>query len=139
MRRNGGARELSLGLQIADLAVHFPQFRFERNAMSWLGHLQPTESSPNYRIKISYRPPRVPQTWVLNPVPQSDAKHRYSDTSLCLYDHRVGEWNPGLFLSETIVPWTAEWLFYYEAWLIDPDKRWFGPEAPHGAIKSPSR
>jgi len=139
MRRSNGARAISLGLQIADLTAHFSQFRFVRSSMSWFGYLQPTDNSPNYRIKISYCPPGVPKTWVLDPVPHSDAKHRYTDLSLCLYDHRIEEWHSGLFLSETIVPWTAEWLFYYEAWLIDPEGRWFGPEASHGVIKSPSR
>lgn len=139
MRRNGGATPISLGLQIADLARRFPEFRFERAAMSWYGHLQPADDSARYRIKLTYRPPNSPKVWVRDPALHPKARHRYDDDSLCLYDPRVGEWHPGLFLSETIVPWTAEWLFYYEAWLVDPERRWFGPEAPHGRVKHPAR
>ena len=123
--------KLTLGQQIADLSVHFPQFRFHRGTMSWVGHLQPTDTSPTYRIRITYRSPHAPKTWILDPPVHKEAKHRYSDNTLCLYDHRAGEWHAGMFLSETIIPWTAEWLYFYEAWLIDPEKRWFAPEAPH--------
>jgi len=39
--------------------------------------------------------------------------------SLCLYDPRKGEWQPDQPIAETIIPWAAEWLFFYEGWLID--------------------
>lgn len=132
-------RNISLGLQIADMARRFPGFRFQRPAMSWYGHLQPAEDAARYRVAVTYRPPKCPKVWVRDPKPHADAPHRYSDRSLCLYDPRVGEWHPGLFLSETLVPWTAEWLLYYEAWLVDPERRWFGPEASHGPRKQPAR
>lgn len=138
-RRKGGPRPIPLGLQIANMAVRFPGFRFDRKTMSWHGHLQPAPDSPRYRLELGYRPPRSPQVWVRSPALHPDAKHRYADGSLCLYDPRVGEWHRGLFLSETIAPWAAEWLFHYEAWLVDPQKRWFGPEAPHGPLKRPAR
>jgi len=139
MRRKGGARPIPLGLQIANMAIWFPGFRFDRTTMSWHGQLQPAPASPRYRVELGYRPPRSPKVWVRSPALHPDAKHRYPDGTLCLYDPRVGEWHPGLFLSETIAPWAAEWLFYYEAWLADPQKRWFGPEAPHGPLKRPAR
>ncbi len=139
MLRNGGARSIPLGLQIANMAVQFPGFRFNHQAMSWFGYLQPTPDSPHYRIRIGYRPPCSPRVWVRDPLIHPDAKHRYDDGTLCLYDPRVGDWHPGLFLSETIASWAAEWLLYYEAWLVDPQKRWFGPEAPHGPLKRPAR
>lgn len=44
-----------------------------------------------------------------------------------------------MFLAQTIVPWAAEWLFYYEVWLEDPEDRWFGPEAPHSDKKERPR
>lgn len=139
MRRRGGAQPIPLGLQIADMAVRFPGLCFHRRQRSWYGDLQPTPESPQYRVRISYRLPLSPKVWVRHPEIHPDAKHRYADSSLCLYDPRVGEWHPDLFLSQTIVPWTAEWLFYYEAWLLDTQKRWFGPEAPHGPLKRPGR
>jgi hypothetical protein len=36
---------------------------------------------------------------------------------LCLYLPRTGEWHRSMMISETIVPWTVLWLFYFEEWL----------------------
>ena len=36
-----------------------------------------------------------------------------------------------MYVHETIVPWTAEWIVFYELWKITGE--WLGPEAPHGA------
>lgn len=33
---------------------------------------------------------------------------------LCL--HTDGEWRPTMYIADTIVPWTIEWLAAYEAW-----------------------
>ncbi|MDZ4258235.1 MAG: hypothetical protein U0974_02510 [Gemmatimonadales bacterium] len=45
--------------------------------------------------------------------------------------YRPGEWrwNSSASLAETIVPWAALWLYYYEAWQVTGV--WYGPEAPH--------
>jgi hypothetical protein len=34
---------------------------------------------------------------------------------LCLY--RYQEFNSYKYLSKTIIPWTVEWLYFYELWL----------------------
>jgi hypothetical protein len=36
---------------------------------------------------------------------------------LCLYMPRTCEWTSSARIDETIVPWTALWLFYFEEWL----------------------
>jgi hypothetical protein len=131
MRTKGGKYPLSLGLQVLGMRQRFPDFRFEHKTMSWYGSLQPSDESPDYRIKITYRVPRNPQVWVLRPSIDPRAKHRYNDGSLCLHYPPDGDWHPGYFIANTIVPWTAEWLCYYEAWQVDPEQRWFGREAPH--------
>ncbi|WP_231502518.1 hypothetical protein [Herbaspirillum sp. RV1423] len=43
--------------------------------------------------------------------------HDGKGTKLCLWRPRYGEWRPSMKLSETYVPWTAEWLLYFEHWL----------------------
>jgi hypothetical protein len=35
------------------------------------------------------------------------------------------------FIHEKIIPWTAEWLVYYE--IFKRTGQWIGPEAPHGS------
>jgi len=36
---------------------------------------------------------------------------------LCLSLPGTGEWSPAKRISETIVPWTYLWLWYFEEWL----------------------
>ncbi len=127
-------------LQIARMRQLFPGFIYRASrGPAWYGTLRPDGRSPEYRVKLEYRLGTAPKVWVLNPEIDKAAPHRYDDLSLCLYYPRHGEWNPGMFLAETIVPWAAQWLFFYEAWLVDPDGRWLGPEAPHGAKKEKPR
>ena len=56
--------------------------------------------------------------------------HIYRNGTLCLYDPRERPWSNRDNLHETVIPWTAEWLVYYELFLISGE--WHGPEAPHG-------
>ena len=42
--------------------------------------------------------------------------HTFPGDKLCL--HLPGEWSPKMYISHTTIPWTSEWLFYYEIWLI---------------------
>lgn len=37
---------------------------------------------------------------------------------LCLWKPRYGEWDWSMKLSETYLPWTVEWLWYFEDWLL---------------------
>jgi hypothetical protein len=127
-------------LQIFRMRQLFPQFAYKSDKKpAWYGTLRPTPESPEYRLKLEYRSGKSPKVWILSPEVRPDAPHRYRDRSLCLYYPRYGEWHPGMFLAETIVPWAAEWLFFYEVWLEDPDGRWFGPEAPHDRKKERPR
>ena len=40
---------------------------------------------------------------------------------LCLYLPRTYEWQSWMRLDQTIAPWTALWLFYFEEWLASDD------------------
>jgi len=73
--------------------------------------------------------PIVPKVWVTYPPIRPDAPHRYPDHSLCLYYPDDGSWHPDAGISKTIVPWTAEWLLFYEYWL--QTGIWWGVEVPH--------
>lgn len=41
-----------------------------------------------------------------------------------LYDPAKDEWDHSMLISETIVPWTLDWLACYELWLMTG--RWTG-------------
>jgi len=43
---------------------------------------------------------------------------------LCLYLPRTYEWQSWMRLDQTVVPWTALWLFYFEEWLVSD--KWKG-------------
>lgn len=43
--------------------------------------------------------------------------HEGSGTRLCLWWPKAREWLPQMKLVDTFIPWTAEWLLYYELWL----------------------
>ncbi len=110
----------------------FPGFRYSWRTSTWIGYLQPSPSSSRYRVQIVYHGTGRPVVHVLEPKISDDAPHTYPDGSLCLY-YKDGTWTQAKMLAETILPWTAEWLFFYEYWLSTG--KWLGPEAPHGRTK----
>jgi hypothetical protein len=59
----------------------------------------------------------------------------YSSGDLCLY--LPGEWNESMLLAATILPWTSQWLFYYELWLITG--HWMGTGHDHPVADPASR
>lgn len=43
--------------------------------------------------------------------------HKGKGTKLCLWLPDKREWHSSMKLSETFVPWTVQWLWYFEDWL----------------------
>jgi hypothetical protein len=119
--------------QDAMIRNRFPQFQYSRTQQAWTGTMKPSDQSPEYRVKITYCQAASVKVHVISPAIKSDAPHRYHDDSLCLYHPHDKSWNSRKHIAETIIPWTAEWLFYYERWLVT--KHWDGPEAPHDSVK----
>ena len=130
-RGKGGRKLLTLQLQMIRIRQLFPQFTYRAGKKpAWYGTLQPTPESPEYQLKLEYRSGKSPKVWVLSPEVHPKAPHRYKDRSLCLYYPRHSEWHPGMLLAETIIPWAAEWLFFYEVWLEDPEAGGSGRRHP---------
>jgi len=128
-------RVLSIGLQAGRMVSAFPSFRYSRHGdlLVWRGCLQPLECAPNYRVRIEYEfngaKSRQPKAFIEAPPLRSDAPHRYSSGNVCLHYPPDGNWTPNHFVSQTIVPWTAEWLAFYEIWR--KTGIWYGPEKEH--------
>lgn len=90
-------------------------------------HLSPSAVSRIYTCDLHVRPgASPPEMIVLQPDLKSLASgkslphiypYRGSGTRLCLWRPGKREWNPTMKLSETYVPWTLEWLWYFEDWL----------------------
>lgn len=92
-----------------------------RNRLRWSTEIQPTSLSETYTISLSYSLEKSPRVFVEKPelIDRDGTRipHRYRDGSLCLYLPGAGEWQRHMYLAETILPWTSEWLLHYEIWL----------------------
>ena len=93
----------------------------------------PTEFSRDYRCQLRLFPTSIPNMLVLEPdlkVLAAGRKlphvypHDGTGTSLCLWHPKSYEWSPAMRLDETYLPWTAEWLDYFEHWLATDE--WTG-------------
>lgn len=129
-----GNNNITVGMQVNAMRSRFPQFEYKRvnQKPTWIGYLQPTENSPKYQIKVEYGG-SAPKVWVLSPALVESAPHRYSDKSLCLYYPQDRSWTPQKYICSTVIPWTAEWLAFYEIWCVT--EVWYGEEAPHSGKK----
>lgn len=122
----------------------------------WEGDLTPV--SQPYRVRIvDHRGmddgrlsfvSHSPSVRVLSPLslreeePHVSVPHLYGahddprGAELCLFHPSSREWNDYMLLADSIVRWSAEWLFYYEMWHVTGS--WGGDEAPHGTPPSTS-
>jgi len=110
----------SLAQQAFALRGRFPEVTADLTPtrLIWKGKLQPTALSRSYTVEITYRLQRVPVVKVLSPPlesrPSEPLPHVYSDGTLCL--NQSDEWTPDMFIVDSTLPWTAEWLINYEIW-----------------------
>ena len=147
----------SVASQSALILRDFPSFRevFDVGfAGCWEGELTP--NARPYRISILYFPffryecgaiqgARI-SVRVVSPTIGFDPRatgerppHIYIDDdrsgfSLCLYDPCEDNWRSASSIAETIIPWAAEWLFFFEAWALTGI--WFGGDALHKEVDS---
>lgn len=126
MRR--GARPLTLMEQFIDTRNHFRGVTYSRGSIAL--PLRPTSLSPTYRVRIDYKPEKSPKVYVVAPTLVGNPPHVYKGGHLCLYWH---EYDNSMGFGETIVPWTAEWLYFYELWQVRGE--WLAPESPHKGPK----
>ncbi|KAA9341141.1 hypothetical protein [Larkinella humicola] len=107
-------------------AVH----RFSRKLIS-TGYIQPTEYSIIYKVRLEYPVWGIPKMYVLEPhIVQSVDIHIYSQGHLCLFHPAETPWKDTYHISDTIIPWTAEWLVFYELYQINGGI-WLGKSIHH--------
>lgn len=126
---NASRHKFTAAEQLASLNHYFPSGRMialRRDYFEWTIQMHPTEISQEYRMLLRYsgsesRPAKI---YVLEPKIQEPKSildiHMFSDKSLCLYypsDDASKKWSKEKLISQTLMPWAAEWLFYYEVWL----------------------
>lgn len=107
--------------QVSHVKMFFPRFSawIKNGELISVGELQPTPLSDTYRVRIKYRVGKTPQVHVLSPAlmrPDGvSLPHVYPGERLCL--HLPKEWTNDHSLGRHLIPWIAEWLFFYESWI----------------------
>lgn len=118
---------LPLAVQLASLRVQNAHGfgRVERSKLTWQFDAQPTPISRSYQLRLDYRLHEAPKIFVLEPrlTMLSEGRrvpHLYDQEQgrLCLYLPGTGEWHSRRLLADTMVPWAALWLLYFEEWLV---------------------
>jgi hypothetical protein len=132
---------LSVDEQDAAIRRLFPDFRLTAHADwigVWEGPVRP--ASKTYTIRIVYFRRRFFDGWylsnhyvtvhVIDPVigktmrDGDDLPHIYWNDrapdwpALCLWDPDEMYWDPEMSIATTIIPWTSEWLLFFEYWQI---------------------
>ena len=104
----------------------------ENNQLIWCAKVKPTVLSKEYTVMITYKLWESPKVWVigeaLEKLDSKDFPHKFKVDKenkmvrICLYMY--DEFNSHKVLANTIVPWTIEWLYFYEIWLATGE--WLG-------------
>jgi hypothetical protein len=119
-------KPISIAVQELHLKKVFPNsvVKTSRNAfLTWLGVLTPSSLSIGYRIFLKYDKYKDISVYILDPKlvlakGEKFLPHVYStqEQKICLFYRRANEWDSSMLLTNTIIPWTSEWLYHYEIW-----------------------
>lgn len=94
------------------------------------GEIQPTPDCEKYKIRIEYVPGKLPMVYVKAPsIPDSNEIHIYREGFLCLFDPAETNWKDTHKLTEFTIPWTIEWILFYELWKLSG--KWEGRASNH--------
>jgi hypothetical protein len=136
LRSNNGEKYRKSVCEELLIKRRFPLFNCKIHGKELIcrGRLKPTEHSEEYRIEVAYEPWGSPDIRILTPkIEPKKELHFYSSGTLCLYDWREQPWQDRWHLADTVIPWTAEWLLYYEIYLLTG--KWLGKSAPHASAR----
>lgn len=135
---------LPITAQRTRITMLWPNFRFGHQGKPgqggrWVGEVRPQFT--RFLIELKYTLFDMPEVRVLRPalvrLPDNDEgalPHVYppaDDPVLCLFDPNANEWDAGMYLAETTIPWSFDWLACYELWLMTG--RWTGG-GRHGSL-----
>ena len=121
-------KKITLPIQGLLLKSTYPESKIfiKNNCLIWYGEIKPTPFSHVYKIKIICNRGKKPKIFLcgehIEGIEKNDFPHNYhkdkkkQEVHLCL--NMPHEFNYSLRIVDTIIPWTQEWLFYYEIWLI---------------------
>ncbi|HMR87748.1 MAG TPA: hypothetical protein PKD51_06320 [Saprospiraceae bacterium] len=133
-------KNISAILQGKLLQAKYPEGCFPKlkdNEIIFIVHLQSNPLGEKYKVKIHYKSRKFIDVFVLEPKPLNLAVgstklphvHCQKSQKLCLYYHKYKEWDGKKRIISTIIPWTLEWLYYYEIWQFTGE--WLGGGIEH--------
>lgn len=142
-----GGLNLNLAHRVLDLnSLGLPDcsYSFESGReLVYRLRLSPTAASRIYKCELRVsRGSTAPRMIVVEPDLQVLAGDRLlphvypyvgKGTSLCLWHPKSQEWNSTMRLSNTFIPWTLRWLWYFEDWLSSDE--WAGGGLHPGAFR----
>jgi len=113
----------------------FLKTRIIGNTLYCTGTCTPSEYSIEYKYKIMYSQNCSPAVYIINPkIAYTKEIHMYPrDNRLCLYYPKDFSWTSSSHLYNTIIPWTHEWIVFYELYLIKGE--WLYPAVSHEGEK----
>lgn len=129
-------KQYNPSIQIEAMKALYPQFRASHKRIAefeFIGDIHVKPELPVYTVSITYRGDLRPIVKILNPKLVEDPPHLYQDQSLCLYHKSNYHWSGWKLIAKDIVPWTAAWIYFYEAW--KQTGIWYGPEVEHSSPK----
>jgi hypothetical protein len=136
---------ISLPTQQGHLLRRYPNSKVVRlrERLVWLGTLVPAEYTATYELVIDHQTGKSPLVYVARPrlqlVDGQALPHVYPLNTLCLF---LGnrEWHESIPIADTLVPWAAEWLLFYELWLATGGE-WLGEgeHPPPGPVNRRTR
>ncbi|MGA3008509.1 MAG: hypothetical protein ABSE59_11530 [Opitutaceae bacterium] len=103
----------------------------EGRRLRWYQSIRPHVLCGTYDVELRYVESHFPAVLVKSPDIQALAgdrvlPHTYENVdglpSLCLWSKK--DWNPSRPVASTLIPWTAEWLWFFEHWLVSGE--WLG-------------
>ncbi len=128
--------------QLAQLKANYPdgkgrlfKCKGEGIKLQWRQLLQPTKFSRAYSTQVTWSSQlHLPEVEIIAPQLIALAKgkrspHDFSskgNSRPCLMFNNGSrrEWTPSMSIAESIIPWTLEWLHYWELWLVEG--KWLG-------------
>lgn len=105
-------------------AKHFDwDVQFDAVGLVAVGKVRPTSRSEMYvvEIRLGIKKGDSIRVRILSPQLCMNAigdkiPHMYSQKTLCLFMPKYAEFKRTDYISDTIIPWTTLWLYYYEIW-----------------------
>lgn len=118
------SKALSIAQQLVKIQYDYSNFMCKTESNSTLiilGKIKPTPLSCYYKVRIEYKIGNRPNIFIVSPQLRFNnikIPHTYKDNELCLFYPKYKEWTKYDYISDKIIPWISEWLYFYEIWCI---------------------